>query len=99
MGQATFRKHFGDAGIRRLNRRNLYLFIWKNIQSPLLLMAHFLWVPAHLVKYLFCGQKDFLLGFADALKRFPQAMKRRRKAAGQKFRLSERDVFKVSRSI
>ncbi|HTL70357.1 MAG TPA: glycosyltransferase [Candidatus Eisenbacteria bacterium] len=98
IGQATFKKAFGASGIRRMNRRNLYLFVWKNIRDPLCLAAHALWIPVHLVKYAVKGETDFLGGFFDACGLFGRAMDRRRATRGPRV-LTDRRIFETSRSI
>ena len=100
MGQASFKKAFGDSGIRRLNRRNLYLFMWKNIRSPYIVIHHVLMIPLHLIKYALFGQKDFFLGFMDAVKALDVALAKRREAASQEpSHLPDEAIFAASRSL
>ncbi|MCG3175923.1 MAG: hypothetical protein MOGMAGMI_00860 [Candidatus Omnitrophica bacterium] len=98
MGQATFKREFGSAGIRRLNRRNLYLFVWKNVRDPLLMASHLVWMPVHLVRDLLLGRPEFVAALSDALGRLPQALERRRAADRTDVR-SDREVFALSRSL
>lgn len=99
MGQVSFKRAFGASGIRRLNRRNLYLFVWKNIRDSRLLACHLLMLPLQLLKYAFFGQIDFLLGFKDALRLLQTALKKRRDAAKEPSVLSDRAIFSMSRTI
>jgi len=99
LGQASFKKAFGTFGIRRLNRRNLYLFTWKNVRNPFILIKHLMMIPLHLLKYLLLGQWDLLLGFKDALGRLPEALKRRRMTREEKSNVSDRKIFQMSESI
>ncbi len=99
MGQASFKKAFGDSGLRRLNRRNLYLFVWKNIRDPLLLAEHVFFMPFWALKYFLWGQWDFLKGFGDALKLLPRALAKRRQARAEPSRLPDRAIFAYSRGI
>ncbi len=99
VGQASFRRAFGEAGIRRINRRNLYLFVWKNIRNPFLLLEHVLFLPVHLLKYVLLGQWDFLLGFGDALRLLPRAIQRRMASRGDRSLVADRAIFELSRSI
>jgi len=99
VGQASFKRDYGVSGLRRLNRRNLYLFVWKNIRSPWLIFQHLLFMPVHLVKYVVLGQWDFLMGFFDALRLLPKAIVKRRESVCEKTIVSERAIFKISRSI
>jgi N-acetylglucosaminyl-diphospho-decaprenol L-rhamnosyltransferase len=97
-GQATFKRTFGESGIRRLNRRNLYLFVWKNIQSPAIFVQHLIWIPVQLLKHVVFGEWDFLIGFKNALFLLPEALKRRR-TAGNESHLSDHEVFAISKGL
>ena len=99
MGQTTFKKEFGASGIRRINRRNLYLFVWKNVRNPVLLAQHFLFLPAHLLRYCVLGQFDFVKGFFEALRLLPKALQRRRLARLEPAALSDRMIFAISKEI
>ena len=98
-GQVSFKKAFGISGIRRLNRRNLYLFVWKNIHDPYLLARHLLTLPLQLVTYLFRGQIDFLSGFKDALGLLPVAIQKRNTSSKEPSVLSDNAIFSISRSL
>ncbi|MGH7197669.1 MAG: glycosyltransferase family 2 protein [Candidatus Omnitrophota bacterium] len=99
IGQATFKREFGAAGIRRLNRRNLYLFVWKNLRSPLLLAQHFLFLPLQFLKYCLFGQFEFVQGFLEALRLLPRALRKRGESSRETAALSDRAVFAISRGI
>lgn len=99
MGQATFKREFGASGIRRLNRRNLYLFVWKNLRSPALLAQHFLFLPAQFLKYCLFGQFEFVQGFFEALKLLPLALEKRGHSLREPAMVSDRAVFAISKGI
>lgn len=99
MGQATFKREFGSAGIRRLNRRNIYLFMWKNISDPLILAGHLLCVPLHLLRDTLSGRREFVAAFFDALGLLSQALTRRRRTLSVPCVMTDRAVFAVSRSL
>ncbi|MBI3251914.1 MAG: glycosyltransferase [Candidatus Omnitrophica bacterium] len=99
IGQVSFKKRFGSSGLRRMNRRNLYLFVWKNIQSRRFLSAHLVFLPLQLAKYFLMGQWDFLAGFFEAILRLPQAIQRRRRNQGMVFVLTDEEVFGLSAAI
>jgi len=99
MGQVSFKRAFGISGIRRLNRRNLYLFIWKNVRSPYVLLQHFLMLPFQLLKYICFGQVDFILGFKDALALWPKAAARRKQALDEPSLVSDASIFKLSKAL
>lgn len=58
--------------IKTISYRNQFIFVWKNISDPLLILEHLVYLPYHFVKAL--AQKDgaFFLGFAKALAKIPQ---------------------------
>lgn len=98
-GQASFKKVFGFSKIRRINRRNLYLFVWKNIRDPFLLVEHLFFIPLHILKYIFKGEWDFLFGLIDATFCFPKALKRRFETRQEHSFLTDREIFAYSGSI
>lgn len=98
-GQMSFKKEFGISGLRRINRRNLYFFVWKNIRDPWLLIQHLFFMPLHLLKYIAFGEWDFILGFKDALIRFPEAMIRRIRTRNELSTSSDREIFALSKSL
>lgn len=98
-GQKSFKKTFGESRLKRINRRNLYLFIWKNIRDPYYLGLHLLFIPVHLGKYLLWGEFDFFIGFLTALKRFPKAISRRWMTRAEPSNVSDQRIFQLSRAI
>ncbi len=96
IGQASFKREFGQSGIRRLNRRNLFLFVWKNIRDPWILCKHILCLPLQIIKYILSGQYDFVIGFISALKLLPRALKGRAMSSGEKTIMSDHDIFNLT---
>ena len=66
--ESTIGKYYSQRFIKITAYRNQLMFIWKNITDPLLLFQHFLFIPYNCVYYLLKGEKEFILGFIDALK-------------------------------
>lgn len=99
IGQASFKKEFGSKKLRRMNRRNLYLFMWKNIHDPLYLLIHFLSIPIHLFKYLIMGEWEFIGGFFDACRLWREAVKRRASLVKRGDGISDRKIFSMSKAI
>jgi GT2 family glycosyltransferase len=97
-GQATFKKHFGAARLLAMNQRNLYLFTWKNISDPRLLIQHLGWLPVRPLYFLLRGRIEFLWGFLWAMLRLPAAIARRFSAAGPA-RRTDREIFGLSEAI
>jgi GT2 family glycosyltransferase len=98
-GQATFGRHFSRSRLLAINQRNVYLFIWKNISDPALLLEHAFWLFVRPILFLLRGRFEFLWGLLWALGRFPQALKKRFALPRAKWRLSDRQVFDISDGI
>lgn len=100
MGQTSFKKAYGISGIERMNRRNLYLFTWKNIRSGRLLAAHFFLLLPRLVWDLVRGRWGLAAGLWDALGRLGSALERRKRAVGSgAVRRTDREIFELSGSL
>lgn len=99
IGQASFKKSFGSSGIRRINRRNLYLFVWKNIRDPWLVIQHVVLIPFQLLKYIVTLRFDFLAGFFQAVGRLPRALQKRRMSRGEVSVVPDRKIFEYSKAI
>ncbi|MCA9395612.1 MAG: glycosyltransferase [Candidatus Omnitrophica bacterium] len=99
MGQASFGKAFGSSGITRINTRNRHLFMYKNIDSVHLWFQYGIWFPLHFLKYLLGGSPAEILGFKDAVKMLPSALKRRRIKRRLKPVVNDYQVFQISKSI
>ena len=76
-GGISFRKAFGTNGTLIINHRNSFLFLWKNISDPLLILEHIFWLPFRLLFALFRGQTEFVLGFFQALGRLGRSLGKR----------------------
>lgn len=94
LGQASFKKAFGQKGILTLAHRNAFLFVWKNISDPTLLLGHLLFLIPRLVFACLTGKPELLFGFLKALPRLPQALKRRR-SFPKRFR-NDRAIFRLA---
>ena len=94
MGQASFAKAFGKKGVLRLAHRNSFLFIWKNISDPSLLLNHVLFLFPRLSFALMTGKIEFLAGFFQALPLLPTALKKRRRFPKRAY--SDRTVFDLA---
>ncbi len=99
MGQTSFKREFGLNGILRMNRRNLHLFIWKNIRSPRLWAQYLLLLPFRLVWDLARGRWGLALGLWDAFGRLGRALDRRRATAAERSVRNDEAIFAVSRTV
>ncbi|HHT9125909.1 MAG TPA: glycosyltransferase [Candidatus Brocadiia bacterium] len=104
--RASSAKRFGENYIDVIVKKNIYLFVWKNITDHLLLLNYFLFLPARLAYFTF-KSKGFsaILSFILALGQFPSALTRRTKnirrasALSGQCALTDREVLDVSTNI
>ena len=90
-GGVAFHRRFGEWGTLRINHRNSFLFVWKNIRDPLFLLSHFFFLPFRLLLALLKGQSEFVFGFIDAFPKVGAAFKRRSEVEASK--ISDREIF------
>ncbi len=90
-GGVAFHKRFGEWGTLKINHRNSFLFVWKNISDPVFLFSHFLFLPFRLIFALLKGQTEFVVGFFDALPFAGKAVKKRSQLEPSS--ISDREIF------
>lgn len=66
--ESTIGKYFRKDDIQKIAFRNQLIFIWKNIAEPKQKLSHFLFLPYHLLRYTLVRNKEFLLGFIEAIR-------------------------------
>lgn len=91
---STIARMLSPSGYERINWKNHFLFIWKDIVSLRLTIAHLLCLPFLLILAPFFGQGQFTLGFLLALKQLPEVIKRRRLAKKENYIFSDRHILK-----
>lgn len=67
IGQASFKKKFGNSKMERLAHRNNFLFMWKNFRTFSFWASHIFWLPFRLLGALVRGKGTFVQGFWEAL--------------------------------
>ncbi len=92
-GGTSFHKKFGKQGTLVINHRNSFLFLWKNLEDPQLLLEHFIFLPARLLFALFTGRIDFVRGFFQAVPLAKQALSRREKEKMTPKVRTEKEIF------
>ncbi len=90
-GAVAFNERFGETGTLRINHRNSFLFVWKNVTDAGYLAGHLFWLPFRLLYALVRGQTEFVGGFLDAVPKLREALERRKKAPRSRF--SDRVIF------
>ncbi len=99
IGQVSFKKEFGSTGIRRMNRRNLHLFTWKNIRDPRVWLEYVLCLPFRMLADLLRGRWEHIAAFGDAFGRRKMLKERTGEDGLGEPTVQERDIFRTSKSL
>ena len=94
LGQASFRKAFGQRKILTLAHRNTFLFMWKNLSDFSLGAEHFLFLVPRIVYAVLTGKFEFVFGFFQALPRMSRALRGRRIPV--KKARTDRELFRLA---
>jgi GT2 family glycosyltransferase len=81
--------------IERIQQRNRFLFMWKNLTDPWMLAAHLLLLGPHAAASAATGRWRFVAALAQAAARLPQALRGRRRVK-RVFVRSDREVLRLS---
>ncbi|MGQ9455048.1 MAG: glycosyltransferase family 2 protein [Armatimonadota bacterium] len=81
-----------------IKARNSFLFIWRNIEDPDLILQHCRWLPLVLAKRLVLGDRAFLRGWREARLRRGEALKFRAQDSQDRV-LSDREIFMTTESV
>jgi len=95
-GAESFKNNFGVSGTLVITFRNVFLFMWKNISSPLFLLEHIVLLFPRLIFACLRGQTEFVYGFLKAIPLLPRALKKRNIDNSL---LNDRDIFKIVRQV
>lgn len=96
--ESTNSSVFGSRKMNDMSWKNQYLFVWKNISDPALLISHFLWLPYHLTISAYRSKGSALRGFLLALLQLHEAMKSRNESA-KLWKLTDREVFENAKIL
>ncbi len=69
---------FSASAIKRISYRNQFIFVWKNCTDPVFILAHFLWLPYHIMRALVSLDIPFFLGGKDALLQWRKIFQKRK---------------------
>lgn len=75
--KGTIQTTFTPTQIKRTAYRNQFIFVWKNVTDPGILLSHLFWLPYHMIKSAISGDWAFFIGFYWALLRLPTIMQKR----------------------
>lgn len=79
--EGKIRKNFSDAYVKRIAYRNQFLFTWKNLSDPMMLLAQSIYTPFLLVTSLIRGDMQMIIGYLLAFFKLPTFLRSRRSAA------------------
>lgn len=91
--ESTIGKLFDRIQIETISYKNSFIFVWKNITDVGLFLNHLIWLPINILKALFTGNTQFILGFLQALKLLTEILERRKKAK-RLFVKNDREILK-----
>lgn len=91
--KGSINKEFDKKYIKKIAYRNQFIFMWKNITDPALLLSHIIWMPYHFLKALFSGDWQLFSGFLQAFSLFGKIIQVR-KSAGKLFIKKDIEVIK-----
>ena len=91
-GGASFLARFGVSKTLSINFRNTFLFMWKNLSDPKLLLSHAFLLFPRIIYDLLRGRPELALGFFQALPRMRRALAKRAGARIGAVR-SDREIF------
>jgi GT2 family glycosyltransferase len=92
-GAATAGKMFTKLEIETIMRKNLFLFMWKNLRDPALANSVRFWTAPRAMRAAATGDRTWLTGFTAAMKQAAAATKAGK--AEKKTTLSDTDVFRL----
>ncbi len=95
--RGTSRPKFGDDFVDGIIRRNLFLFVWKNVTEPGLILEHLLGLPRiHGRAILQKGARSEILSYVKSVWRLPLAVWRRVRNL-REYIVSDREVLRSLR--
>ena len=94
-GQMSFHRRFGKTGTSAMNARNIYFFMWKNLDDPLLWLEHVFFLFPRFVWSACRGQFYWVSGFFRALARYPEVIASRRRRRQIKDKRTDREILNL----
>jgi GT2 family glycosyltransferase len=73
--KGAIKTRYSAKRIKRIAYRNQFLFVWLNVTDLSLQLLSLIWLPYHLTKAVLRLDKEFILGFFDALILLPNIIK------------------------
>ena len=90
--EGAIKKYYGSSNVKTIAYRNQFIFVWKNITAPSLILSHLVWLPYHVVPAFLRLDAPFILGFIYAIVRLPLIINKRYIQA-KFYKKRDRDLF------
>ncbi len=87
----AIKKKFTQDDIKKIAYRNQFIFVWKNADETMI-WFHSVWLPYHFIKALVRGDKNFFIGFLNAVKLLRTIIKKRNHIQKQ-YIISDYDII------
>lgn len=75
--EGKIKSEFSPMDVKRISYRNQYIFIWKNLTDPSILLTHIFWAPIRLIQSLMNGDMVHIQGFMLALGKIREILYKR----------------------
>jgi len=92
------KKYQPKGRIERIQQRNRFLFMWKNLTDPWMLTGHLLLLCPHLLVSTVTGRWRFVAALAQAAAKLPEALRARRRVKPLLIR-SDGEVLRLSSPV
>lgn len=90
--KGAIKSKYSSPQIRKISYRNQFIFVWKNVTDPGLIVSHLMWLPYHLIRAALRRDWPFFSGFMQAFIKLPAILKRRQRIRKMSEK-SDRAVF------
>ncbi len=74
-------REYSSRFVKLVSYRNQFLFVWKNVSDPAILLAHAMWTPVRLMQAVAHADVTMIGGYVSALARMPRVLGSRLRAA------------------
>lgn len=72
--KGAIKKKFSKDYVLQIAYKNQFIFVWKNISAPSLLIDHIFWLPYHFINAVKSKNTNFIIGFTRALLQLPSVL-------------------------
>lgn len=72
--KGAIKKKFSKDYVLQIAYKNQFIFVWKNISDPSLLIDHIVWLPYHFMNAVKSKNANFIIGFTRALLQLPSVL-------------------------